>query len=105
MKVFTPKMEPARSSSTYRFIPSTMVITAIRKVMPMITPSREKKDLSLWAQICERASRTPSRKLTRAPLQPPFGEVSLPVLPSPFPSAVSPVRRTRLPGSSWRMAS
>ena len=65
--VFTPKMAPAKSSWTYRFMPSTIVITAMRKVMPMITPISVNTDFSLCAQICYNAIQIPSRILKTVP--------------------------------------
>jgi hypothetical protein len=71
VRVFSPKMVLAKSSSMYRFMPSTMLITAMRNMTPMITPITLKKLLSFWARICASASRMASRGLMHptGPLQ------------------------------------
>jgi hypothetical protein len=48
VKVLTPKKLPAKSSSTYFCIPSTIEITPTRNITPIITPRRVKKLLSFW---------------------------------------------------------
>src|SRR5258705_10587901 len=53
---------PTSCSVMYRLMPPTIDTTAMRKVTPIITPSRVKKLLSFCTQICWRARRIASKK-------------------------------------------
>ena len=64
VNVLTPKMAPGEVVLDVPVHALDNVITAMRKVMPMITPTSVNTDFSLWAQICCRAMRMPSRILT-----------------------------------------
>ena len=46
LNVLTPRNLPAKSCSTYRFIPVTTATTAIRNMTPIVTPSSVKALLS-----------------------------------------------------------
>ena len=59
--VLSPQIERAKSSSMYRFIPSTTLTTVMRNMTPMITPRTAKKLLSFCARIWASASRIASR--------------------------------------------
>ena len=50
----------ANLSTMYRFIPCTMETTAMRKVTPISTPTREKKLLSFCVRMVRSAIRTAS---------------------------------------------
>src|SRR5690348_4418595 len=62
LKVFTPRNFPAKSSSTYRFIPCTMETTAIRNITLIVTPINVKKLFSFCTRSVPRASRTASKR-------------------------------------------
>src|ERR1043165_2795620 len=61
--VFRPTSRLANLSSMYTFMPCTIETTAMRKVTPISTPSREKKLLSFWTRIVSSAMRTASRSI------------------------------------------
>src|SRR5262245_7635984 len=61
LKTFTPSHLPAKSSSTYLFMPSTIETTAMRNITLMVTPSSVKKLLSFCTRIWARARRMASK--------------------------------------------